>query len=275
MRRLPYGMGDIDWDRLEAARKRQEADKTVIDYTDEGLLKRLQEVAEDLGETPTCHQMKQYPYTASPATYKSHFGSWNNAIEECGLDPNKPGITVDEHRKEQLLAKIQQLSKEIDRDGAPTAREMDRWSRTDSSFPCQSTVRNVFGSWREGVLKAGFSPHSQGKGPKKTARKEGIDYIPIGRGWYKQREKAIERDGGVCADCGRSRDEHRRIHHGVDLHVHHLVPREWFYYQDNMTIDEHGNQLANLLTICCDHHKKWEQRQVGPEEIRLNLPSSF
>jgi hypothetical protein len=50
------------------------------------LLENLQEVAEELGKTPTAREMKKFgPHC--PKTYQKHFGSWNNALEEAGFEP--------------------------------------------------------------------------------------------------------------------------------------------------------------------------------------------
>ena len=252
-----------------------ETTEPAATYSDGELLDQLREVANDIGKTPTSQQMDEYPNSPNPVTYKDRFGTWNQAVRKSGLEPNQRGRIVDEPRKEQLLGKIQELAEEIDRADAPTAREMDQMSKTEDSWPCQSTIRNVFGSWRAGVKAAGYSPYDQGRSPEHTDPEIEIDYVPVGKNWFDQREKAIKRDGEACIDCGKSREKHREEHEGRDLLVHHLIPRRRFYDDDRVTVSNEGNQLKNLVTLCFEHHKKWENREVSSGEIGIELPDDF
>jgi len=75
--------------------------------------------------------------------------------------------------------------------------------------------------------------------------KEGVDWVPYGAGYYKNREKAIERDGGECVICG---DE--------NIEVHHIRPRI-DYRQDNEVPPE-ANKVNNLVVLCVKHHNEYE-----------------
>lgn len=93
-------------------------------------------------------------------------------------------------------------------------------------------------------------------GPDHPAWKGGYtDGIPYGGNWIERREEAIERAGGRCSVCGKTRDESRE-EHGKDLSVHHRTPRAFYYYHPFLTVEEHGNHLDNLEVVCPTHHTK-------------------
>lgn len=83
--------------------------------------------------------------------------------------------------------------------------------------------------------------------------------------WYKQREKALERDEYQCRDCGMSVQEHL-AEFDEDLHVHHI---ERF---DENEPTEPQHELDNLLSLCQSCHLgKWEQAD-NPELAVELLP---
>lgn len=73
-----------------------------------------------------------------------------------------------------------------------------------------------------------------------------------GPNWSKQRQAARERDGHVCQECGKTREEN-----GKELDVHHIIPFRKFKYKagenDNYL---QANQLDNLTTLCTKCHSK-------------------
>lgn len=56
-------------------------------YTEEELLRELEELAEELGHAPTTKDMTEFGRFASN-TYKRTFGSWRKAIEEANVNPH-------------------------------------------------------------------------------------------------------------------------------------------------------------------------------------------
>lgn len=56
--------------------------------TDEELLSDLEKLADELNKTPTMEEMDHYGQY-STHTYVNHFGSWNDALREVGLEPNQ------------------------------------------------------------------------------------------------------------------------------------------------------------------------------------------
>jgi len=82
--------------------------------------------------------------------------------------------------------------------------------------------------------------------PQSQSRKE------YGENWEEQRQKVIERDGGVCTYDGCNREE---CSFGAGLHVHHIKKLKKF---DN---PEEANILSNLRTLCAEHHGEIERKQ--------------
>lgn len=72
-----------------------------------------------------------------------------------------------------------------------------------------------------------------------------------GPNWYRQRDKAIQRDNQKCRICGMKNGEHKEKF-DQELHVHHIKRFADF--------DSHkkANKLTNLITLCRDHHYQYE-----------------
>jgi 5-methylcytosine-specific restriction endonuclease McrA len=73
-----------------------------------------------------------------------------------------------------------------------------------------------------------------------------------GPSWQEQRQKALERDGYECQECGKGEDDAYR------LDVHHITPFREF------GIERHteANELDNLRVLCrsCHLEVEWRQR---------------
>lgn len=114
--------------------------------SDKKLLADIQQVADNIGKTPSRKEYVEYGAHAAQTVVR-HFGSWNNAVTEAGLDPNPTEVTVetlltDIHRVADKLGETPSCSQYLEHgDHSPT------------------TVRNKFGgSWKAGVREAGFEP---------------------------------------------------------------------------------------------------------------------
>jgi hypothetical protein len=51
------------------------------------LLDILQELAEELGHTPSTAELREREDLPAPSTFVYRFGRWNAALEEAGLTP--------------------------------------------------------------------------------------------------------------------------------------------------------------------------------------------
>jgi len=92
--------------------------------------------------------------------------------------------------------------------------------------------------------------HSKYQSKKMSGRgnhmwKEDVDWIPYGAKYYKNRQKAIERDCGKCVICGSG-----------EIEVHHITPRT--KYREDGEILPEANDVENLVTLCRKHHKEYE-----------------
>lgn len=72
-----------------------------------------------------------------------------------------------------------------------------------------------------------------------------------GRGWLKQRAKAVERDNETCQDCSK--------YVGKSIPVHHIRP-----FREFETAAE-ANRLENLVCLCqpCHMKREWDSQPFG------------
>lgn len=115
-----------------------------------------------------------------------------------------------------------------------------------------------YGAWRKENFKGNKNPNWR-HGHAGTNNKS--DY---GSNWRRQRNAAINRDGGRCQVCKVTESAN-----GYELDVHHIIPFRMFNYVKGVN-DNHkkANQLSNLITLCRACHKLIERRV-------LSLPNNF
>ena len=117
-------------------------------YTDKELLEFLREIADR--RTPPSKLDVKESHGPSPSTYKNRFGSWNEAVEEAGLNPRKRR-TSDTYSKEILIKWIHLF---VDECGyAPIGRDIRGWNG-----PSLGTYYNYFDSFDHAVREAGYEP---------------------------------------------------------------------------------------------------------------------
>ena len=116
---------------LEAAGFDPDADRP----SDDDLLAELHRLYRELEKVPSILDVEdESPH--SPTTYQNRFGSWSEALEAAGFDPDR-GPT-----DEELLAELRRLRDELDK--APSMQDM-----TDhGAYGCTTYARR-FGSWSE------------------------------------------------------------------------------------------------------------------------------
>ena len=108
----PYSYGSYTyrfgtWDAaVEAAGLEPNVGKGIV-IPDEDLLAELRRVADELGHAPTIREMREHG-DHGVRTYQSRFGSWNEAIEEAGLTPNRSGLTGKHNQIIQQLREAEQ-----------------------------------------------------------------------------------------------------------------------------------------------------------------------
>ena len=111
---------------------------------EEDLIAELHRLADELGRLPTVREMNELgEYSHMP--YVQRYGSWTEAVEAAGLEPNNPGRR--DISEEELLDEIKRLAQELGRD--PTCPEMDEYGKFSDA-----TYVNRFGSWVAAKNKA-------------------------------------------------------------------------------------------------------------------------
>ncbi|WP_415383016.1 homing endonuclease associated repeat-containing protein [Halosimplex sp. TS25] len=114
----------------------------------EELLSEIHRLHDEYGKATTTLLREHGNY--SSRTYSLRFGSWTDALNEAGLEPNREQNISDE----DLLAELRKLANELDR--TPTMADMDETARY-SHGPYQTR----FGSWNEAIEKAGLTPNKK------------------------------------------------------------------------------------------------------------------
>ena len=115
-------------------------------YTDEEILRQLQECAGRLGRSPTMREFAaDAETTVHPQTVIEHFGSWNAAKRRAGLVPRRFAT------RDELLGQLRALGAELGR--TPTARDIDA---RKGSMPSKSLLWHTFGSLTAALREAGF-----------------------------------------------------------------------------------------------------------------------
>lgn len=124
------------------------------------LISDLQRVSDEIERTPTAAEIGDYSkYSIGP--YKTHFGSWNGALEAAGLSVNhNRGIANSE-----LIKHLQKVAEDFGK--APTREEMKR--EGDYSV---STYELRFGTWNGALEEASLSLNKISKIGEEDLRSE-------------------------------------------------------------------------------------------------------
>jgi hypothetical protein len=122
------------------------------------LISELQRLAGELGRTPKAKDMER-DGSFGWATYKTQFGSWNDALREANLEVTS---RTDIPEKD-LKAELKRLRDELGH--TPGWREMDEYGKFGGT-----TYRTSFGSWNEALLAVGMEPN-------RTIHSDNLDHL--------------------------------------------------------------------------------------------------
>ena len=225
--------------------------------TEEGVIKAIQDLAAELGRPPKAREMERYGAWSVKVAQRC-FGRWNRALRCAGFEPHKQWSVSEE----QLHREIERLVDELGH--VPSSIEMSDYGRYSVG-----TYATRYDNWRDAVEGAGFEYRGQPSGPDHPHWKGGYGDISYGPNWYKQRKRALERDGFECRMPGCTID--REAHHerwDRDLNVHHITPLGTFIDADGVLNYERSNRLENLITLCQRHHMIWEEFAPLQPDIR-------
>jgi hypothetical protein len=119
---------------------------------EEELITDLQRVAKLVDETPTTTQYSEHGEYSND-TLKRRFGSYNNAVEASGLEPNQQVTENDVVASdEELIADLRRVGELVD--GTPTQKQYG--THGSHSY---STLIHRFGSWNDAIIAAGYEPN--------------------------------------------------------------------------------------------------------------------
>jgi len=140
---------DLTFEALDSYNKAGR-DKGGSNYSKNELISEIKRLSKEYhnGKTP-CIGTLIDKGSYSPRPYKTLFGSWNEALEECGFEPNVKTFDTDNPKRE-LLNEIKRVSKEELNDERPTRCDMIEYSNIPIMF------WHYFGSWNNAVEEAGF-----------------------------------------------------------------------------------------------------------------------
>jgi len=133
-------------------------------YTDQELIDELHRVSKEHcgGETPTQKDMNEYgKYSA--ATYERRFDSWNDVLEDVGLEVNVYKDYTDEELKEILI----NFSEKYCNSEPPTREVFSQKANVH-----YSTIENRFGSWNKALKICGIGVNERHKFSKEELRNE-------------------------------------------------------------------------------------------------------
>jgi len=180
------------------------------------------------GEIENSEDFFNHPETTSAATFYKNFDTWREAVDNINIDAYTEYINSD------LTSSLQQFNEEY---GYISQRKF----KYDTNYPSSTTLIRRFGSWNEAVKAADIEPNPSGVAGREETTGEGKELF--GSNWYKQREKALERDNFSCQICNSE----------TNLHVHHDKQRST--YRDSEVFDvSESNKLENLHSLCENCH---------------------
>ena len=226
--------------------------ETHIDLyiTKKEVIDQIQDMYDDLGRTPTINDLEDADCFSLPVVIR-HFGTWNNALREAGVEINEKH----EHTKEHVLSAIRELADDLGR--TPTATDM----RELGSVSIKS-AQNHFGTWNNALREAGLEIN---RVYKKTGEPTRIYYGP---NWISQKRPQIQsRDNNSCRVC----KTHSTNIDEYSVHVHHIKPaREFGAHDPDVDTDyEKMNDPSNLICLCPSCHGQLEGKfqDADPDEF--------
>jgi len=116
-------------------------------YSEQELIEELQRVSEEHcgGEAPRTEDIRRYSEISRTAFY-SHYEIWKDALKEAGFNNSQRELN-----EKDLLQEIQRVSKQYCQSDAPTAQEIEKYSKHSIS-----SYYKYFDSWKNALNEAGF-----------------------------------------------------------------------------------------------------------------------
>jgi 5-methylcytosine-specific restriction endonuclease McrA len=180
-----------------------------------------------------------------PSTVKEWMVEFNVGNRNISEDTKRRYSTMTD---EQIKAQTTAANEHVRTHGQPYLKGRKGWStgltKHDHPGLMSSSIKHMGKNNPMANMRGELHPMWTG-GEKYWKHKE----------WFEIREKAKQRDGYTCVDCGITEEEHYMTV-GQPLQVHHIVP-----YKECKK-----HELYNLITLCASCHCKADGNLVGGEQ---------
>ena len=133
------------------------------DVSDEELLKDIRRVATGIEKTTlTQDEYRKNGGDFHPSTYAKRFGGWIQALQKCGLSPNRSQTLPLGVDSNELIGDLQNVARNIGNSTFTTSEYLQNGKYSKSLY-----LRR-FGSWNNALVSAGLQPfdHPLGGGSK-------------------------------------------------------------------------------------------------------------
>lgn len=197
------------------------------------LVSELRRLYDKFDQVPSSSLMnKKGKYSEGP--YLDRFGSWNEALEEVGIDPIfHQNISKDELREE--LFRLKEFLGHV-----PRYEEVE-----EHGLYGKSTFERYFGSWNDALEEVGFTLNKLRDGNRRS--------IKYGQSWSTPlKRKVLLRDDYRCQACFSSENKL-----GQKPDIHHIKPvKHWNVEREH----EEMNSPENLICLCRSCHRRFQSR---------------
>jgi hypothetical protein len=123
----------------------------MVKITTDDLLSDLEEVAEQVGGTPSKPDYEKHGNYGT-TTIERRFGTWNEAVAAVGFVPNSSRQPV---TNEELVSDLKRVAEQVG--GTPRRQDYEKHGNYGVS-----TIERRFGTWNEAVAAIGFEPNTAG-----------------------------------------------------------------------------------------------------------------
>ena len=198
----------------------------ITQKTSEELLADLTAAARKAGQSTITYKQYQQAGTYYPTIFTRRFGTWNNALQQAGLQLTRQyRVTA-----ANLLANLEHLWKTHNRQ--PTLRDLHP---PHSRFG-RKPYKRIFGSWRQALQTfIQKTPPSQQQDTTQLPAEKTRNRQPAHITW-RLRHLTMKRDNFRCRQCGASTATDPQ----TQLHIDHIIP-----------ISKGGTSTPdNLQTLC-------------------------